>query len=45
MSVSVTPDKDAVMALGLDQEPAPEVLSKLPNLEGITEFAMFSEKL
>ncbi len=45
MSVSVTPDNDAVMALGLDQEPTPEVLAKLPNLKGITEFAMFSEKV
>lgn len=45
MSVSVTPDNDAVMALGLDQEPTTEVLSKLPNLEGITEFAIFAEKL
>ncbi len=45
MSVSVTPDNDAVMALGLDQEPTQEVLAKLPNLKGITEFAMFSEKV
>lgn len=45
MSVSVTPDNDAVMALGLDQEPTPELLAKLPSLKGITEFAMFSEKV
>ncbi|BDA42854.1 D-3-phosphoglycerate dehydrogenase [Coccomyxa sp. Obi] len=45
MSVSVTPDNDAVMALGLDQEPTQEVLAKLPELKGITEFAMFSEKV
>ncbi len=45
MSVSVTPDNDAVMALGLDQEPPAEILQQLFGLEGITEFAMFSEKL
>ncbi|EIE24512.1 phosphoglycerate dehydrogenase [Coccomyxa subellipsoidea C-169] len=45
MSVSVTPDNDAVMALGLDMEPTPELLAKLPSLKGITEFAMFSEKV
>lgn len=45
MSVSVTPNNDAVMALGLDQEPTPELLAKLPSLKGITEFAMFSEKV
>ena len=45
MSVSVTADQDAVMALGLDQEPDQELLAQLPNTEGITEFAMFTEKL
>ena len=45
MSVSVTADQDAVMALGLDQEPDEALLAQLPNTEGITEFAMFTEKL
>lgn len=45
MSVSVTADQDAVMALGLDQEPDQALLAQLPNTEGITEFAMFTEKL
>ena len=45
MSVSVTADQDAVMALGLDQEPDQATLASLPNTEGITEFAMFKEKL
>ena len=45
MSVSVTPDNDAVMALGLDQEPSEEVLDQLPSLEGITETCVLAEKL
>ena len=45
MSVSVTPDNDAVMALGLDQEPSEEVLEQLPSLEGITETCVLAEKL
>lgn len=45
MSVSVTPDNDAVMALGLDQEPPEEVLDQLPSLEGITETCVLAEKL
>ena len=45
MSVSVTPDNDAVMALGLDQEPSEEVLGQLPSLEGITETCVLAEKL
>lgn len=45
MSVSVTPDNDAVMALGLDAEPSEDVLAQLPSLEGITETCVLSEKL
>ena len=45
MSVSVTPDNDAVMALGLDQEPSEEILDQLPSLEGITETCVLAEKL
>ena len=45
MSVSVTPDNDAVMALGLDQEPSEEILEQLPSLEGITETCVLAEKL
>ena len=45
MSVSVTPDNDAVMALGLDQDPSEELLAQLPSLEGITETCVLSEKV
>ncbi len=45
MSVSVTPDNDAVMALGLDQDPSESLLAQLPDLEGITETCVLSEKL
>lgn len=45
MSVSVTPDNDAVMALGLDQDPSESLLAQLPDLKGITETCVLSEKL
>ena len=45
MSVSVTPDNDAVMALGLDQDPTEDLLAKVENLEGITETCVLSEKV
>ena len=45
MSVSVTPDNDAVMALGLDQDPPEDLLAQLTSLKEITETCVLSEKV
>ncbi|CAL5222438.1 g4801 [Coccomyxa viridis] len=45
MSVSVTPDNDAVMALGLDQDPPEDLLAQLTGLKEITETCVLSEKI
>ena len=45
MPVSATSDNNAVMALGLGQDPSDSLLAQLPDLEGITETCVLSEKL
>ena len=45
MSVLVTSDNNAVMALGSGQDPSESLLAQLPDLEGITETCVQSGKL
>eukprot|EP00803_Ostreobium_quekettii_P010135 evm.model.scf_531.9 EVM.evm.TU.scf_531.9 scf_531:60082-66578(-) len=44
MTVSRTgKGEDAIMAIGLDDEPTPETLQEIPNIPGVVEVALFRE--